>query len=57
MFWSRNKKNNVYPWKPQFYYIKMGFKLEGGGAGGSKLYGRVFVMTGRILYSHGCDVS
>ena len=26
MFLSRNKKNNVYPRKPQFYYIKMGFK-------------------------------
>ena len=26
MFLSRNKKNNVYPSKPQFYYIKMGFK-------------------------------
>ena len=26
MFLSRNKKNNVYPCKPQFYYIKMGFK-------------------------------
>ena len=25
MFLSRNKKNNVYPCKPQFYYIKMGF--------------------------------
>ena len=23
---SRNKKNNVYPFKLQFYYIKMGFK-------------------------------
>ena len=22
----RNKKNNVYPCKPQFYYIKVGFK-------------------------------
>ena len=22
---SRNKKNNVYPCKPQFYYIKVGF--------------------------------
>ena len=21
-----NKKNNVYPCKPQFYYIKVGFK-------------------------------
>ena len=26
MFLSRNRKNNVYPCKPQFYYIKMGFK-------------------------------
>ena len=26
MFLSRNKKNNVYPCKPQFYCIKMGFK-------------------------------
>ena len=25
-FLSRNKKNNVYPCKPQFYYIKVGFK-------------------------------
>ena len=24
MFLSRNKKNNVYPCKPQFYYIKVG---------------------------------
>ena len=23
---SRNKNNNVYPCKPQFYYIKVGFK-------------------------------
>ena len=23
---SRNKKNNVYPCKPQFFYIKVGFK-------------------------------
>ena len=37
MFLSRNKKNNVYPCKPQFYYIKVGFK-------GSILYGHVFVM-------------
>ena len=29
MFLNRNKKNNVYPCKPQFYYIKVGFK--GGG--------------------------
>ena len=26
MFLSRNKKNNVYPSKSQFYYIKVGFK-------------------------------
>ena len=26
MFLSRNKKNNAYPRKPQFYYIKVGFK-------------------------------
>ena len=25
MFFSKNKKNNVYPCKPQFYYIKGGF--------------------------------
>ena len=25
-FLSRKKKNNVYPCKPQFYYIKVGFK-------------------------------
>ena len=26
MFLSRNKKNNVYLCKPQFYFIKVGFK-------------------------------
>ena len=26
MFLSKNKKNDVYPCKPQFYYIKVGFK-------------------------------
>ena len=25
MFLSRSKKNNIYPCKPQFYYIKVGF--------------------------------
>ena len=25
-FSGKNKKNNVYPCKPPFYYIKMGFK-------------------------------
>ena len=38
MLLSRNKKNNVYPCKPPFYYIKVGFK-------GSTLYKRVFVMS------------
>ena len=38
IFLSRNKKNNVYPCKPKFYYIKVGFK-------GSKLYRHVFVMA------------
>ena len=27
MFLSRNKKNNVYHCKPQFYYIEVGFKV------------------------------
>ena len=26
MFLSRNKKNNVYPCKPRFYYIRVGFE-------------------------------
>ena len=26
MLLSKNKKNNVYPCKPQFYFIKVGFK-------------------------------
>ena len=26
MFLGRNMKNEVYPSKPQFYYIKVGFK-------------------------------
>ena len=26
MFLRRNKKNNVYPCKPKFYYIKVGLK-------------------------------
>ena len=26
MFLSRNKENNIYPCKPQFYFIKVGFK-------------------------------
>ena len=26
MFLNSNKTNNVYPYKPQFYYIKVGFK-------------------------------
>ena len=38
MFLSRNKKNNVYLCKPQFYCIKEGLR-------GSKLYRYVFVMA------------
>ena len=41
MFLSRNKKNNVYPCKPQFYYIKVGFR-------GSELYRYIFVMSDNI---------
>ena len=41
MFLSRNKKYNVYPCKPQFYYIKVGFK-------GVKLYRHVFVMITKL---------
>ena len=43
MLLSRNMKNNVYPCKPQFYYIKVGFK-------GSKLYRRVFVMIQKLYH-------
>ena len=42
MFLSRNKKNNVYPCKSQFYYIKVGFER------GSKLYRHVFMMYSKI---------
>ena len=38
LFFEQNKKNNIYPCKPQFYYIKGGFKGE------SKLYRCVFAM-------------
>ena len=41
MFLSRNKKNNVYPSKPQFYYIKVSFKVV------NIIYTHVFVMTGQ----------
>ena len=37
MLLSRNKKNKVYPCKPQFYYIKVGFN-------GVKIYRHVCVM-------------
>ena len=43
MFLIRNKKNNAYPCKPQFYYIKVGFK-------GVKKYRYVFVMLHMYLY-------
>ena len=44
MFLSRNKKNNVYPCKTQFYYIKWGLM-------GSTLYRHVFVMYWRFWYN------
>ena len=53
MFFSKNKKNNVYPCKPQFYYIKWGLR-------GSILNRHVFVMywtlqrTGHICVMWGC---
>ena len=34
MFLSRNKIDNVYPFKPQFYYIDVGFKVVVRGLGG-----------------------
>ena len=34
-------KNNVYPYKPQFYCIKVGFK-------GVKIYRHVFVMEDEL---------
>ena len=37
MYLNRNMKNSVYPCKPQFYYIKVGFK-------GVKINRHVFVM-------------
>ena len=45
MFLSRNNKNHVYPCKPQFYYIKVGFK-------GSELYRYVFVMSDQKARMH-----
>ena len=38
MFLSKNKKNNVYPCKPQFYYIKMDLRE-------SELHRHVFVIS------------
>ena len=49
LFLSRNKKNNVYPCKPQFYYKKWGLR-------GSKLYRHVFVMKGCVSQSCGTRV-
>ena len=50
-------KNNVYPYKPQIYHIKVGFKGGGGGgAVGSKLCRHAFVMF-RCLFSVVCRPS
>ena len=45
MFLSRNEKNNVYPCKPQLYYIR--------GLRGSKLHRYVFVMTRDLKVTKG----
>ena len=49
VFFSINKKINVYPCKPVFYYIKVSLMARGGGAGEGKLYRRVFVMYTIII--------
>ena len=50
MFLNRINKNNVYPCKPQFYYIKVGFK-------GAKLNRYVFVMYNYIkFWAKLCDL-
>ena len=46
MFLSKNKKNNVYPCKPHFYYTEVGIK-------GSKLYRHIFVMRDLIDFHEG----
>ena len=43
---SKNKKKNIYPCKPQSYYIKVGLR-------GSKLYRYVFVMSTNISGNYG----
>ena len=55
MFLSNNKKNNVYPCKPQFYDIKVGFK-------GVKIiqacfrdkvrFASLYIYMGKMLKSH-----
>ena len=46
---SRNKKNNVYPCKPQFYYIKVGFKLAFAVAATTRKCGRGLLITGQLF--------
>ena len=48
MFLSRNKKNTVYPCKPQFYYIKVGFCLCWGFMALSTQWGSVYLTTGLL---------
>ena len=50
MFLSRNKKNNLYPFKPKFYNIKVGFK------GVKIIYKYVFVMDFFILEFWACPM-
>ena len=49
MFLIRNKKNNINPCKPQFYYIKVGLK-------GVKIIRHVFMMgqKDRSIFSQYC---
>ena len=53
MFSSKNKTNNVYPCKPQFYYIKVGFKgvkiIASSARERSELYGREYDQ-GKVLF-------
>ena len=51
MFLSRNKKNNIYPCKPLFYYMKVGFK------GGGQTYRHVFTMCSYRWSTRRCGPS
>ena len=50
MFLSRNKKNNLYLCKPQFYYIKVVFKGVPG-----LFYVSLFLYVNSVLNSNSVD--